>query len=106
MIKKKKDKMMESKNMDNLQSGIIMAIEQKADEFESLIPSLSKNALERLLKDAVRFPRSLPTTSEVEASALETLYAIKDLQVELAILTIGKLKEEKDEQIQSEQEKV
>lgn len=90
----------EEQTMSNLQEGIILAIEEKREELEALLPLLSKNELKRTIKNMARFPRTPSSpTSENEAKVLQALFAVKDLQVEMAILSIG----EKQKEIEGEQ---
>jgi hypothetical protein len=69
-------------------------IKEKSESFEKLLPFLSKNQLTRLLKSAARFPSSIETTDNSEGSALELLYTIKDMQVEMAMQVLTRMSHE------------
>jgi hypothetical protein len=82
--------------LERQQDGIILAIRDYSSQLEDQIKDLSKNELSRLIMNAANFPLSSATNGSKERIATETLYAIKDLQVELAIHTIGEVQKEKD----------
>lgn len=97
---------------DNLETGLIMAIEEKSKEFFNKIDDIAKNIsvkpnsksayalmeLIRVLKSSATFPNAAlqGTPSERELLTINDLYAIKDLQIEMAICAIGRLQEEQD----------
>lgn len=81
---------------DNMEVGIIMAIDEKKNLLNEQIKDLSKKELTRLIRNAANFPQQVSVNGARELAATQTLYAIKDLQVEMSILSIGKMQEEQD----------
>lgn len=99
-----KKQVTEEQIKDNLENGIVLALQEHIQDFEKKIESLSKKELKRLLRSAARFPETSlnkgPSNDELEAT--QRLFAIKDLQVELAIVTLGRQQEELDKHTQKE----
>lgn len=81
---------------DNMETGIIMAIDEKKAELKTQLKDLSKKELVRLINNAANFPQPVSVTGGAEKTATETLYTIKDLQIEMALISIGKLQEDND----------
>lgn len=84
---------------DNLETGLVLAIEEKRKELLGSLENLSKKELKRLLENVARFPEPrVPSGGfgKSEATATETIYAIKDLQLELGIVTLARKQEEND----------
>ena len=82
--------------LERQQDGIILAIRDFSSKLEEEIKDLNKDELNRLIMNAANFPLSSATNGSKERIATETLYAIKDLQVELAIHVIGKAQKEQE----------
>lgn len=105
---------------DNLETGIVMAIEGKKRELFNRIDNITGeisvkhgsksyyalNELVRILKSAATFPNAVVQgkPSQRELDAVADLYAIKDLQLELGIVTIGRAQEEQHKQSRKETE--
>lgn len=116
----KDEKITEEQVKDNLETGIVMAIEEKKRGFFSTVDELASsiavkpnsksmyalNELVRIIKSAATFPSAqIPKSpSERELKAVQDLYSIKDLQIELAICTIGRAQEDNDNAKEQENE--
>ena len=81
----------------NLREGIILALRDKAKEFEDSLQGLTRNALVNLLINAANFPEIRPPRGQAELQATQDLFAIKDLQVELAVLTIAEIQRQQQQ---------
>lgn len=86
----------EEQIQDNMETGIIMAIDEKKAVLDEQLKDLSKKELVRLIRNAANFPQPVSLTGAKEREATETLYTIKDLQVEMALISIGKLQQDND----------
>lgn len=113
-----KENITEEQVKDNLETGIVMAIEEKKrdlfNRIDNIVSEISVkpgsksffaiHELARILKSAATFPNAViqgrPSTREL--GAVQDLYAIKDLQVELAICAIARGQEEQDNNSQEE----
>jgi chemotaxis response regulator CheB len=93
-----KEEITEEQVKDNLETGLVMAIEEKSKVLAENLKELSKKELIRLIKSAASFPNPnlRAGATQAELTAVQNLYAIKDLQVELAICTIGRAQEEQN----------
>lgn len=119
MTSKIEEQITEEQVKDNLETGIVMAIEAKKREFINRIDNtvaeisvkegsksyFALHELVRILKSAATFPNAvvLGKPSQRELDAVADLYAIKDLQHELAIITIARQQEENDNNTQTQE---
>lgn len=80
-----------------MREGIILALQDKINEFNNVVENMTRTGLLNLVRNAASFPQVLYKGHETERKATEILYTIKDLQVELAILTIAEMQQKGEE---------
>ena len=81
---------MSDQNLDVMSMAIVDTIIEKNREILEVLPELSKKELQRVIKNVGTFPAPVPPNAGNETKMTEALYALKDLQIQLAILKIGK----------------
>lgn len=87
---------MSDPNLDTMEDAIVISIIEKNKELLEVLPELSLKEAKRVIKNIGMFPAPVPPNAGNETIATETIYAIKDLQIELAIIKIGKSQLEKE----------
>lgn len=93
---------MESKKLEDIeqsmQESAIQGIEEFKKDLFPLLGKLSKNEMERVIKNIANFPQPSKTNAGPEEEATVLLYSIKDLQVQLAITAIGRIQQEREQE--------
>ena len=76
--------------------GAIAAIQEKTNQLKPLLKDLTNNELKRIILNVATFPAACSPNEGKEIEATQVIYAIKKLQTDVAVMTIGQIQKEKE----------